>query len=704
MNPRPIQPELAGSLASGREGGGVDNRAAARLAWFLWTLSVVFAALATLFYFLSLSIPLEGRNRPPLEFLPVLLIAFLAYSTVGAIVASRRPENAIGWIFCVFGVVLGFAFSGKFYADYTLVVAPGSLPGAEIVIWTFSWLSPALLLAPAFLLLLFPDGRLPSHRWRPVAWLAAGAAVVSGVGFAFRFGVLDEDYPSVANPFGVGGNAGNVLDLMSGVGTALATVALLLSLIAMISRFFRSGGEERQQIKWLVYAGGINIIALLAAEVIPGPELLGDLLWATGFAALVGLPVAAGVAILKHRLYDIDLVINRTLVYGSLTACVVGIYVLVVGYLGALFQTGGNLFISLLATGIVAVFFAPMRYRLQRAANRLMYGERDDPYKALSRLGERLESTLTPGAVLPAIVETVAGTLKLPYAGISLNREHGFETAAEHGTPAGDPLTLPLVYQNETVGQLTLSPRAPGEPFTKSDLRLLEDLARQAGIAAHAVRLSIDLQRSRERLVLAREEERRRLRRDFHDGIGPRLAALTLKLETARNKLSRDPEADALLSDLAELSREAVADVRRAVHALRPPALDELGLVPALRETAAQYSQNGLHVTVEAPEDLEHLPAAVEVAAYRIAQEAMTNVARHAGANDCVVRFALEDAVLRLEVADDGRGFGEERVSGVGLHSMRERAEELGGACVVEANAGGGVRVFARLPVEGAGA
>jgi signal transduction histidine kinase len=394
----------------------------------------------------------------------------------------------------------------------------------------------------------------------------------------------------------------------------------------------------------------------------------------------------------------IEVVVNRALVYAALTLCVAGVYVLVVGYLGNLFRVEDNLLVSLFATGIVAVIFAPLRDRLQRAANRLMYGERDEPYAVLSRLGQRLEGTLAPGAVLPAIVETVAGALKAPHAAISLKLEDRFETAAEHGTPAGAPLVLPLVYNNETVGRLEVSPRAKGEPYAPADRRLLEDLARQAGVAAHAVRLTADLQRSRERLVTAREEERRRLRRDLHDGVGPRLAALTLKIETARNRLSRDPAADYLLSDLAGRAHEAVADVRRSVHALRPPVLDELGLIPALRETAAQYGTNDLTVSVRAPDALPPLPAAVEVAAFRIAQEAITNVARHARARHCTVSLELDphDGLLRLEVEDDGRGMG--TGWGVGLHSMRERAEELGGTLVVGPAPAGGTRVRAELP------
>ena len=322
-----------------------------------------------------------------------------------------------------------------------------------------------------------------------------------------------------------------------------------------------------------------------------GNSLFPNYAWLIGGIGVASLPVAIGFSVLKYRLYDIDLIINRTLLYSALTACVVGIYILAVGYLGAMFRVEGNLLVSLLATGVVAVLFAPLRERLQRGVNRLMYGERDDPYVVLSRLGERLKATTAPEAVLPAIVEMVAEALRLPYAAIALKRDDGtFETVAARGHPKGEPLVLPLSYGTETIGQLILSPRAPREPFGPADRRLLDDLARQAGVAVHAarltdeaIRLSADLQRSRERLVTAREEERRRLRRDLHDGLGPQLASMTMKAEAAGYLLDVDSaRAGELLSGLICQAQEAVADVRRLVYALHPPALDALGLLGAI--------------------------------------------------------------------------------------------------------------------------
>jgi signal transduction histidine kinase len=330
----------------------------------------------------------------------------------------------------------------------------------------------------------------------------------------------------------------------------------------------------------------------------------------------------------------------------------------------------------------------------------LMYGERDDPYAVLSRLGQRLEATLAPEAVLPMIVETVAQALKLPYAAISIKQADEFVLAAVFGSPTGDSFTLPLVYQGATIGRLMVAPRASGEPFSPADWRLLEGIAHQAGAAAYGVCLAADLQRSRERLVTAREEERRRLQRDLHDGLGPGLAGLTLKLDAVRNLLAHDPAAaSTLLLELKTQVQATIVDIRRLVYDLRPIALDHLGLISAIREYAASYnSLNELCISIEAPEHLPPLPAAVEVVAYRIAQEALTNVARHAHARTCTVHFRLDD-MLRLEICDDGLGLPAGWRAGVGMNSMRERAAELGGTCVVESPQAGGTHVLARLPL-----
>jgi signal transduction histidine kinase len=493
--------------------------------------------------------------------------------------------------------------------------------------------------------------------------------------------------------------------------------ALGAAVYGQVYRYRRvSNRAQRQQTKWVVFGITLALTGFLSVNMIvsagaPTPGTAGELKTlmvgaALMYLALMLIPLSIGIAMLRYHLFDVDALINRTLVYGALTACVVGLYVLVVGYLGVLLRTGSNLTISLLATGLVALLFQPLHNRLQRAVNRLMYGDRDDPYAVLSRLGQRLEATFAPETVLPTIVQTVKETFKLPYAAIALRHDDAFEVAAAAGRAVDDGLRLPLVYQNETVGQLRLAPRAPGESFSRADQRLLEDLARAAGVAVHAVRLTadlqrltVDLQRSRERLVTARAEERRRLRRDLHDGLGPTLASLAQRLDTARILVPRDPEAAvALLDDLKVRVKATIADIRQLVYALRPPALDELGLVSAIREHAAPYNQiSGLHISVEAPERLPPLSAAVEVAAYYIALEALTNVVRHAHAQACQIRLSLSGG-LCLEITDDGRGLPKDYHVGVGITAMHERAMELGGKCLIEPGPARGTRVVVWLP------
>jgi signal transduction histidine kinase len=542
---------------------------------------------------------------------------------------------------------------------------------------------------------LFPDGRFVPR------WTRAVAAV-------FVVGQVDEFFfPSSLLP--------DIPDPLN----AVAVFGFLASMVyAQVYRYLRvSGPVERQQTKWIVFGITATVVGVQGAEVLllafPQTWLMmaGHTIY---YLSLLLIPLSIGVAILRYHLFDIDLIINRTLVYGALTASVVGFYVLVVGGLGVMLQVRGNLLVSILAAGLVAVLFQPLRERLQRGVNRLLYGERDDPYAVLSRLGSRVESRLAPDAVLPAVTRTVQEALKLPYAEIQLRREDGgFEVAAATGNPGENALRLPLVYSGETVGQLVLGPRAGDEGFTDAERRLLEDLAHQIGASAHAalmtdeaLRLSADLQRSRERLVEAREEERRRLRRDLHDGLGPQLSSQALTIDAARKLMRRDPDAaEELLLELKADAQDAVTDIRRLVYGLRPPALDDLGFLGALRETAEELGAKGLSVSVEAPEKLPPLSAAVEVAAYRIAQEALTNVVRHAAADACTVSVAIDEgSVLCLEVRDDGRGIpglleNSPARAGVGLTSMRERATELGGSLVVEPLPEGGTSVRARLPL-----
>jgi signal transduction histidine kinase len=634
----------------------------------------------------------------------VIIALFAAvFVAVAAVIFLRRSDEPMPLVCSLILVLCGVAVPGAMHA--LEAVHPAWDAVAEVLV--FLGLYPFLAL-----FYVFPDGRFVPHWTRPLAPAFLTLAVLAE--FFPGLPISPDSWPPLLS-FGV---------LFFFLGTLV---------FAQVYRYRRvSGPIERQQTKWVVL-GLITAIVVSAAtpiirEVYPAlrqpgaPAAVYDLASTSlQLLALLLVPLAIGMAVLRYRLYDIDLLINRALLYTALTLSVGAIYGLVVGSLGLLLQAQGSPAVAALAIGVAAVLFQPLRGRLQRAVNRLTYGERDEPYTVLSRLGRRLDATLVPGAALMAIVETAATALKLPYAAVLLRQVDGLTAAAAYGTPVPAALTLPLRHQGETVGELVLAARAPGEAFTGRDRQLLEDLARHAGAAAHAARLTADLQRSRERLVAAREEERRRLRRDLHDGHLPTLAGLALQLDASRVLVTRDPpRAVKLLTKLGEELREASANVRGLVYDLRPPALDQFGLVGALRNHAARYTGAGvgaqdegsltpLDITIETAEPLPPLPAAVEVAAYRIAVEALTNVGRHAHARSCHIRLWLSEGdgalsphspgALHVEVTDDGMGLPPERRSGVGLNSMHERAEELGGTCVIESAPEGGTRVRARLPL-----
>jgi two-component system NarL family sensor kinase len=485
---------------------------------------------------------------------------------------------------------------------------------------------------------------------------------------------------------------------------AHAAVFLSLTLAALVWQYrLNVSGETRRQVRWVLFAGLLSGGAGLLLYILPGALGLGAV--GPNIVGLIVLPfpIAIAIAILRNNLFDIDTLINRTMVYGALTLGTMAIYVFIVGFLGEFFQARQRSLISFLATGLVAILFQPLRERLQRSVNRLMYGERDNPYAVLSKLGRRLEESVNPETTLPTVVETIAQALKLPYVAIELKDTSHYTLAASYGLePTGKIRlrTLPLVYQQEQVGRMILSPRDSGESFTPAEGRLLEDIARHVGIAANAVQLTDRLQKSRLRLVTAREEERLRIRRELHDGLGPQLANLTLRVDVARNLLKQDPGAvDEFLVKLKEQTKSALGDIRRIAYNLRPPALDQLGFLPAVREQVTSMSgASGITIRLDAPKEIPPLPAAVEVAAYRIIQEALTNAIHHSGAKHCNLGLVLQNE-LQLEICDDGCGLPEDLKSGIGLNSMRERAEELGGACTISNHPDGGTRVWAKLPL-----
>jgi two-component system, NarL family, sensor kinase len=485
-----------------------------------------------------------------------------------------------------------------------------------------------------------------------------------------------------------------------------AGIFLALALLSFYRQYrVNPTGQKSKQIRWVVWAallsGGAGLMLYILPPILGQPSLNPNL------AGLIVLPfpLALAVSILRYNLFEIDRLINRTIVYGLLTAGIAGVYLLVVGSLGALFHAWGNFYITLLATALVAVLFQPARERLNRWVNHLMYGDRDEPFEVLARLGQRLDETGTLQDALPTLVETVAQALKLPYVSLSINTKKGQKTIASYGKPGGNLATYPILNQGENLGLLEAALRSAEEPFIQEEERLLSSIARQAGTIVQRVQLTADLQASRQSLVAAQEEERRRLRRDLHDGLGPTLASHLLKIGAARSMLERDPTiVDRFLGELEQETEDILSEVRRLVYNLRPPSLDQLGLLEAIRTLADQYkdlpeSHSQLRIVFDLPEKIPELPAAVEVATYRIVQEALNNVIRHAHASCCEVRMWCNES-LHLNITDNGQGFKINHPPGIGLTTMRERASELGGALQVNEVNSGGTCVKVSLPLE----
>lgn len=539
-------------------------------------------------------------------------------------------------------------------------------------------------------LLVFPNGRL-SPRW----------TIVFPISFAASTPVWQYNLPI-------------------GESFAFKLYSFLLPFLLFSVIFYRYlrlfNRVERQQAKWvqlgmLLFLLGIPMWGFTFEYSNPAAgqarllTLVGG--WTLVQLMALALPASIFIAILYRRLWDIDLIVRKTVVYALLTASLAGIYFSMVLLLQNLFSTttGQNSpLANLISTLVIAALFQPLRDRLQRGVNRLLFGDRDDPNSVLTRLGQRLQESAEPGEMLTAISATLCQALKLPYAAIILQGAEGERlTAASTGQRPAEFREWPLRFRGLAVGWLAIAPRSPGEEFSEQEEKLLANVASHAGAAAHAAQLTGSLQQSRERLVLAREEERRRIRRDLHDGLGPTLASQTFALDAALDLLETDPPAAAgLLRSLKLQNQGLVTDIRRLVYELRPPTLDELGLMDALGVLLQQlgsHSPTRVSFTSEPKAALADLPAAVEVAVYRLVQEGVNNVIRHARAAACAVECRRDSSRLILTIRDDGRGIPVNTAGNIGMLSMRERVEELGGRLTVAPVEPSGTLLTAELPV-----
>jgi signal transduction histidine kinase len=621
-----------------------------------------------------LGLPLVGGARPAYATYATAVVVLFSLTSFGvaALIAARSSDPMARYAVVMLAMLAG--------AAAPLTDALSARPGFFVVARLGNFLVNATFIG---FLLIFPTGRIRPHwaLWPTLAWGAATLFVV----------LSPSIYPVGPNPPIV-----YAILIFSGYGGGLAL---------QVWRWWRiSDRPARRQTQWVVL-GVVVAIAVQVLSIALIPRLLtaplaDEVGLTTVSLGFLAIPVSIGLAVTRYRLWQVDFFVNRALVFGALTAILVAAYLALVLGLQAVLAGHGQAVISLIAAGLVAVAFQPLRQRIQRLANRLMYGERDEPLSLLLRLGRTLDETVSTETLLPRIVETVAGALRIPFVAVALQQDDHDVVAASHGQATEDLLRLPLTHQGALVGELRLANRGPRDNFSPADLEVLRELAVHISAAATSVLLTRELQRSRERLVTARAEERRRLRRDLHDGLSPQLVGVALKLDGIRNRLEDLPEVRRDLDELADRTRAAIADVRGLVYALRPPALDELGLVAAIRQSA-NLDGSGIDICVDAPARLPPLPAAVEVATLRIAQEAVANVLRHSGARNCRLSLTLEGGLLRLEVSDDGTGLSPNATSGLGLRSMRERAEELGGHFELGKAAGGGTRIAALLPCPG---
>ena len=478
------------------------------------------------------------------------------------------------------------------------------------------------------------------------------------------------------------------LGLLAAVSPAAANVFPLLIVSALVVSYVKARDPlARQRMRWQLYTFGFGTAGYLGFGRLP-EWLTGQPLIRYDLLVLFFLPcpIALGLAVLRYRLFDIQIILRRSLVHGLVFTGLLAGYLAVFQLLSLVFHP-----VPLPALAAVALTALPAGTYLRRIVSRRVFGARDDPYEVLRQL---LDSTSSAQAVLDHVVETLSRTLRLAYTAI----EVADGRAASHGTPTGTPVTIPLVHLGEHNGRLILDPGPLREPFGPSDERLLGGLARQVGVIAHNLLLAQRLQRSLERSISALEEERRRLRRDIHDGLGPTLASATMRLELARSLVGSDPAtADVIFDSLVQTHHHALNDVRRLVDGLRPPVLDQLGLLPAVRERAARMSGHVV-ITVEADDNVEPLPAAVEVATYHIVSEALTNVVRHASATECTVKLCRGTG-LYIEIRDNGKGLRPGYTAGVGLSSIRERCAELGGSADIQSGPGDGTVVAAQFPL-----
>jgi signal transduction histidine kinase len=623
-------------------------------------------------------------------------LAFASIGVVGWVLARRRPDNAIGWLYLVvwFGVAVGFSM----LEEYAVWASRHDGPFLTTAIWLSNWIwVPIFGLLLTYPFLLFPDGTLLSRRWRSLAWACGITIALWSVAFAFEGAdFTDAANRHVPNPYAIAG-----LTPFFNVAREVVAIVMIalcaMCLASLFVRFRRARGDQREQIKWLLFSGGLLVIWLMI------PLEHGNETWVDAVQGLlIGLiPVSVGVAVLKYRLYDIDVVIRKALIYATLAIFVTAVYVGVVVGLGTVIgrEARSNVPLQITATATVALAFQPVRDRATRLANRLVYGRRATPYETLARFGERVGGTYATEDVLPRTAKVLADGTGAAAARVHLRVGGELRTVASWPSDATDDaaaVLVPVLDQGEELGALSVTMPA-NDPLDPARLALVHDLAAHAGLLLRNVRLIEELRASRQRLVAAQDEERRRIERNIHDGAQQQLVALAVKMRLADSLVDRDAEkAHAMLADLQREANEALETLRDLARGIYPPLLADQGLAAALQ---AQARKSPIPVEVS-PDGVGRYPQDVEAAMYFCVLEALQNVAKYAGASHANVTLGADRGTLRFEVVDDGRGFDPAATGyGTGLQGMADRLDAIGGTLEVRSAPGAGTVVIGRVPV-----
>jgi signal transduction histidine kinase len=669
------------------------------LAWGSFGLTVALCLGTIVFLALAWSVPILSGEFGFKGF----SIAFaLVLGGVGVVLAERRPSNPIGWIFCALGLVAGITAVTTEYARWALIHEEGRPPGGLYAAWLQEWDWIPLIGGIGIVGWIFPDGHFLSRRWRRAMFVTCALAVVAVAlnalpprltyfsGFDNPVGLHEPWVPAAVNA-----SIALVLLVLFG-GAASATV-----------RYGRSRGDERQQIKWLLLA--VSTVAMVLAYY----SIVGFGKWSqyVGILTVLGVPISVAFGVLKYRLYDIDVVINKAVVYGAIGAFITAVYLVSVIAVGSLTGYAYNPVLSAIAAAVVALAFQPVRHRAQRLANRVVYGERATPYEVLTNLGARLAGEYASEDVLDRIASAVAGGTGADRVVVWLNAGRELRPAAVWppgasargiaATAADGEVTelgmrsFPVRHQGELLGAIGVH-KPPSDPMTAGDVKLVSDLAAQAGLVLRNALLIEDLRASRRRLVTAQDEERRRLERNIHDGAQQELVALTIKARLAEQMVDRNAaKAKDLVAQIGADSADALETLRDLARGIYPPLLADKGLVAAVEAQARKAA-----VPVEVGADgVGRFDADVEAGVYFCVLEALNNIAKYAHAARAEVRLQQADGDVLFEVRDDGVGFDPAATGyGTGLRGMADRLEALGGTLRVESAPRSGTMIIGRVP------